>query len=80
MASNPEDQHEKEGISMADVVKAAGVLGLERCTADRFLSGHLSSDEDGQYVRGVTVDWRDGFVWHRTKEQWQWKQEADYCR
>ena len=37
MASNPEDQHEKEGVSVADLVKCA-VLGLERHTSDRLLS------------------------------------------
>ena len=63
MASNPEDQHEKEGISMADVVK--WLVVLERYTPYRLLSGHLPSDENGQYVRGVTADGRNGLVWYR---------------
>jgi len=47
--------------------------GLERHTAHRFLSGLLPSDEDGQYVRGVTFDGCYGLVWYRAEEQWKRK-------
>ena len=65
MATNPEDQHEKEGVCMADVVKCAGAC-LERHAADRLVSGDLPSDENGQHLRRFSADWRDGIVWHRT--------------
>ena len=65
MATNPEDQHEKEGICVADVVKCV-VLALERHTANHLVPRDLPPDEDGQHLCRFSVDWRDGFVWHRT--------------
>ena len=72
MAETPDDHHEKEGISMADVVKAL-VLAWSAALLTRVLFGHFPADENGQYVRGITPDRRYGLVWHRAQEQWKWK-------
>ena len=78
MATNPEEQHEKEGICVADVVKCA-VLAWSATLLTISYLGIYPPDEDGQHVRRFAAYWRDGIVWHRTQVQWQWKQEADYC-
>ena len=48
MAETPDDHHEKEGISIADVVKCGA--RLECCADCRILPGDLSPDENGQHV------------------------------
>ena len=56
---------------MADVVKCAVLLwSAALLTA---LSGDLPPDENGQHVRGVTADRRNGVVWYRAQVQWQWQ-------
>ena len=63
MPDNREEQHEKEGICIADVVKCT-VACLERNVADSVLSRVFPTDENGQHVCGIAADWRNGVIRH----------------
>ena len=64
---------------MADIVKALVLAWSAALLTASYLGIFPQMKMDNTFVASL-ADWCDGFVWHRTKVQWKWKQEAYYCR
>ena len=57
---------------MADIVKALVLAWSAALLTASYLGIFPQMKMDNTFV-AVTADRCDGFVWHRTEEQWQWK-------
>ncbi len=72
MAETPDDHHEKEGVSMADVVKAL-VLAWSAALLTASYLGIFPQMKMGQYVCGFAANRGYGVVWYRAQDQWKWQ-------